>query len=346
MVAEILKDGRQYGSVILRTLAGAFIFMFRGVTPAYAYQSMIRLFCLTGGYSNDILSKIFARRPYQLTKPSGILGDMDDRRLAQVTDTLRDRGFYVFENRLAPDLIARLVEFALTQKCTIRPTDIDSKQGIGPRVTVYDRANPQGLIYDFDPEDLVNNPHIQALIADPSIFAVAQAYIGGSPVLDEINMWWSVAGNKQPDSAAAQLYHFDMDRLRWLKFFINLTDVTAENGPHCFIAGSQKSQGIPRQLLAKGYTRLSDEQVRKEFSADSFIEFLAPAGTILAEDTRGLHKGRPLIKGDRLMLEFEYSVSLFGATPLKESKFHRYHSKSIEDWVQNHRPVYQRWLAS
>ena len=74
-----------------------------------------------------------------------------------------------------------------------------SKRGIGPRVTVYDRANPQGLIYDFDPEDLVNNPHIQTLIADPSIFAVAQAYIGGSPMLDEVNMWWSVAGNKQPD---------------------------------------------------------------------------------------------------------------------------------------------------
>ena len=79
-------------------------------------------------------------------------------------------------------------------------------------------------------------------------------------------MWWSVAGNKQPDSAAAQLYHFDMDRIRWIKFFINLTDVTAENGPHCFIAGSQQTCGIPRHLLAKGYTRLSDEPVRRESS--------------------------------------------------------------------------------
>ena len=220
-----------------------------------------------------------------------------------------------------------------------------SKRGVAPRVTVYDRANPQGLVYDFNSEDLINNPHIQALIADPSIFAVAQAYIGGAPVLDEVNMWWSVAGNKQPDSAAAQLYHFDMDRIRWIKFFINLTDVTAENGPHCFIAGSQQTCGIPRHLLAKGYTRLSDEQVRREYPTDSFIEFAAPAGTILAEDTRGLHKGKPLIKGDRLMLEFEYSVSLFGASLLKESKFRKYHSKSVEHWVRNHKPAYRRWLT-
>lgn len=344
MVAQILKDGREYGSVMLRILAGSFVFMFRGVTPAYAYQSMIRLFCLTGGYSNDILAKIFARRPYQLSKASGVLGDLDEKKLAHVTETLRDRGFYVFENRLAPDLVARLVDFASTQKCTIRPSDAESKQGIGPRVTVYDRANPQGLVYDFDPEDLVNNPHIQALIADPSIFAVAQAYIGGAPVLDEVNMWWSVAGNKQPDSAAAQLYHFDMDRIRWIKFFINLTDVTAENGPHCFIAGSQRTQGIPGRLLSEGYVRLSDEQVRKEFSDDSFIEFTALAGTILAEDTRGLHKGRPLIKGDRLMLEFEFSVSLFGAALFKESKFHSYHSKAVEEWISNRRHTYQRWV--
>jgi ectoine hydroxylase-related dioxygenase (phytanoyl-CoA dioxygenase family) len=345
MVAQILKDGRQYGSVILRILAGSFVFMFRGVTPAYAYQSMIRLFCLTGGHSNDILARLFARKPDQLSKPSGVLGDMDEKKLAHVTETLRDRGYYVFENRLPPDLVARLVEFASTRKSTIRPTDADAKRGIGPRVAVYDRANPQGLVYDFDPKDLVNNPYVQALITDPSIFAVAQAYIGGSPVLDEVNMWWSVAGNRQPDTAAAQLYHIDMDRIRWLKFFINLTDVTEDNGPHCFIAGSQQTHGIPRQLLAEGYARLSDEQVRKEYPADSFIEFTAPAGTILAEDTRGLHKGKPLIKGDRLMLEFEFSVSLFGATPLKESKFQTYHSKSVEDWVQSHKLVYQRWLT-
>ena len=225
---------------------------------------MIRLFCLTGGNSNDILAKVFARRPYQLSNASGVLGDLDEKKLAHVTETLRDRGYYVFEQRLSPDFVARIVEFASTHKSTIRPSDADSKRGIGPRVTVYDRANPQGLIYDFDPEDLVNNPHIQTLIADPSIFAVAQAYIGGSPMLDEVNMWWSVAGNKQPDSAAAQLYHFDMDRIRWIKFFINLTDVSQRmvRTVYCRLsADARHSTAVACRGIRPAYRRAGAQRV-------------------------------------------------------------------------------------
>jgi hypothetical protein len=34
----------------------------------------------------------------------------------------------------------------------------------------------------------------------------------------------------------------------------------------------------------------------------------------LAEDTRGLHKGKHVVRGDRLMLQLQFSNSLFGAT--------------------------------
>ncbi len=33
---------------------------------------------------------------------------------------------------------------------------------------------------------------------------------------------------------------------------------------------------------------------------------------ILLEDTRGLHKGMPLVRDHRLMLQFEYAQSMFG----------------------------------
>lgn len=345
MIAQAVRTGRQFSAAALRILAGSIGYAIRGVTPAYAYQSMIRLFCLTGGRSNDLMARIVRRRPYHLPKKIGVLGEMSEEELARVNGRLRDRGYYVFEKRLPNDLIQRLVDFALTQKCAVRPTDADAKRGIGPRVTVYDRANPAGLIYDFDQEDIVNNPDVQSLMADPSIFAVAQVYVGGAPVLDEVNMWWSVAGGTKPDSAAAQLYHFDMDRIRWLKFFINLTEVTSDSGPHCFVAGSQRTGGIPRRLLQEGYVRLTDEEVRKDYPSDKFVEFTALAGTVLAEDTRGLHKGKPPTRGDRLMLEFEYSVSMFGATPLQKSKLRVFHSKSFESWVADYRSVFQRWLS-
>jgi hypothetical protein len=69
-----------------------------------------------------------------------------------------------------------------------------------------------------------------------------------------------------------------------------------------------------------------------------------PRGTILAEDTRGLHKGKPVAKGDRLVLEFEFSSSMFGATPLRASHLKVFHTQAFRDWVFAHRRMYDRWL--
>lgn len=38
----------------------------------------------------------------------------------------------------------------------------------------------------------------------------------------------------------------------------------------------------------------------------------ATKGSLLIEDTRGLHKGRHLIKNNRFLLQVQYSSSLFG----------------------------------
>jgi hypothetical protein len=49
------------------------------------------------------------------------------------------------------------------------------------------------------------------------------------------------------------------------------------------------------------------------FESDRFIEFSAPRGTIIAEDTRGLHKGKHVTRNDRLIFQLEFSNSLFGS---------------------------------
>jgi len=65
-------------------------------------------------------------------------------------------------------------------------------------------------------------------------------------------------------------------------------------------------------LRTKGYVRMTDQEVENCYSRDSFIEFTGGRGTIIAEDTRGLHKGQHVLQGDRLMLQLQYSNSLFG----------------------------------
>jgi hypothetical protein len=43
------------------------------------------------------------------------------------------------------------------------------------------------------------------------------------------------------------------------------------------------------------------------------VTFAAPRGTIIVEDTRGLHKGNPVSGNSRLILQLQFSNSLFGA---------------------------------
>jgi hypothetical protein len=126
-------------------------------------------------------------------------------------------------------------------------------------------------------------------------------------------MWWHVHFHDRPDSEAAQMYHFDLDRLKWLKIFIYLTDVGPNDGPHSFIEGTHVTKGIPSKFLQKGYVRLSDEEVESEFDKGREKIFVAPRGTIIIEDTRGLHKGSVASGNPRLMLQLQLSASLFGA---------------------------------
>ena len=103
-----------------------------------------------------------------------------------------------------------------------------------------------------------------------------------------------------------------MDRIKWLKIFIYLTDVGQENGPHSFVRGTHRTGAIPLDVLRRGYVRLSDEDVSALYSENDILSFTAPRGSIIVEDTRGFHKGVNVLGDSRLMLQLQFSNSLFG----------------------------------
>ena len=328
----------------LRVLAGLAAYRLSGRTPAFAYQALVRLFTLTRGRSNDLLAALIGRlrRPYHLDQPEGILNFRNDAERHAVADALRTRGYFLFPEQLPAELCDKLLQFALTHPCTARATDSGDAARAQPGV--YPRGDPQAIIYEFHPGDLINQPDVQRLMGDGSLLALAQDYLGAQPVLDTVNLWWSTAHSQQPDRNAAQLYHFDMDHVRWLKFFIYLTDMTSAGGPHCFVAGSHRSGGIPDSFLSQGYARLTDAEVAACYPAEDLIEFTGRRGTILAEDTRGLHKGKPVLQGDRLMFEFEFSNSLFGAALPGKGTITQFHNSAFRRFVAAHRRVFSRWM--
>ena len=296
-----------------KLIAGFAIYLRSKQTPAFAYQSMIALFCLTKGYSNDLLSQLIGlvKRPYHFKNASGALGPMgDNAHRGKIVTTLQARGYYIFEQRLSEKVCDRLLLYATSHECKLRPMDGDQTEN--PIEALYHRGKPRSVRYDFSTEDLLMDKDIQELLADMSFAALAQDYLGSRPVLDVLGMWWHTDFSDKPDMSAAQYFHFDMDRPKWLKIFIYLTDVGPANGPHTFGAGSHKTNGIPSALLQKGYARLTDKEVRAVYEEKDNVEFCAPRGTIIAEDTRGLHKGKHVENADRLILQLQYSNSLFG----------------------------------
>ena len=342
-----LRESISVVAASLRLAAGLVAYTISRRTPAFAYQSLIRLFSLTSGRSNDLLAKAIGlfRRPYPIESFDGVLGFRSRSELDRVVAQLAERGYCVFDRQLPAELCDRLYQFALTKRC--RPRAMDS-QTAGPDIepVTYPRLTPASIIYDFAPDDLINSEAVQELMADGSINAVAEAYLDAKPVLDTVNMWWTTAYSSQPDRAAAQLYHFDMDHVRWLKFFIYLTDMTPEAGPHCFVAGSHRSGTIPQRFLSQGYARLSDSDIAASFPARDVIEFTGQRGTIIVEDTRGLHKGKPPLHGDRLMFELEFSNSLFGAVLPGRGELTVLHRPEFALFVGKYRRIFSRWIGA
>ena len=74
-------------------------------------------------------------------------------------------------------------------------------------------------------------------------------------------MLWLCGGStdfsKTPDEQAAQFFHFDMDRPRWLKFF-SVRQMSLWKVVHTCLLKFAQNKGNPKSILKKGYVRLSE----------------------------------------------------------------------------------------
>lgn len=330
----------------LKSIFGFISYLKNQVTPEWAYQNFVQLFCMTNGRSNDRFSKVYSwfHPPYSMPFPiEGVLGKLNEDKLGKIAGRLKSDGFFIFENRLAENLIQNLLEFSLTHFACVDGMDEVPSGQLRNFKSLYQRGNPKGPRYSFSTNDLLDDEVIQFLMSDLTFVAVAQAYLNSRPTFDVLSLWWLTSYNSFPQKQAAQWYHFDLERIKWLKFFIFLTDVTPENGPHAFIKGTQRSGKIPKNLLLRGYSRLSDEEIRMTYEPEDIIEFACPRGTIIAEDTRGLHKGGSVLHGDRLVLQLQLGAGLFGtnyprakATDIKVSEL----KENILKYPDVYRPLY------
>jgi ectoine hydroxylase-related dioxygenase (phytanoyl-CoA dioxygenase family) len=274
----------------------------------HSSKFLITTFLVLGGKPGTLFSKLVGKKRSnfeELRSPSLILNDV-------IVDNkeLRANGYSLIENAISRKTSEELLLISQTTRGSNR--GMDSGQGYQADV-FFNRQNPSTVRFDVDPNELFKNHVVQELACDPRILRIAQDYLGTLPVLDFVAMWWHTK-SPSPDKEAAQYFHFDMERLRWIKFFFYLTDVNEESGPHIFVPKSHLDNGLPFSLRSKGYTRLDDSQVEKIFPRETWKVFTGPIGSMIVEDTRGLHKGKHVENGDRLVFQLQYTSSLFGKT--------------------------------
>lgn len=139
------------------------------------------------------------------------------------------------------------------------------------------------------------------LFFDENVLEVVSAYMGFTPLLVEAYIRRNFPARFQ---VMNHYWHRDLNHpTHLLKAFVFLSDCTLSTGPHHYIAGSIQDQ----QLTGKRY--YTDQEVLEAYPKSSNREIISvvPAGTIILEDTRGLHKAGTPEEGYR---DLAYSVFL------------------------------------
>ena len=269
------------------------------------YRAFRKMFVFTKGKSNDILSaeisKIIGK--YKGIPDSGILKNIDQNMINQ----FKKNGYFVFDACLDDKQVEAILDYARITPVSYLNTTNNFQQYSEKKV-IFNESEPIAPRYDFTNDEILKCSTLQELIFDFSLLKFAQEYLECKPILDLVAFWWSAPFNGVGKNGAAQMYHFDLDRIKFLKFFFYLTDVDTNTGPHCYVKGSHLD--LPQKIDRDG--RYEDIEIETIYGKENLIEITGKKGSIIAVDTRGFHKGKELLEGKRLLFQIQFSNSLFG----------------------------------
>jgi hypothetical protein len=306
---NILKIPPRFTGTVF-ALYGLYAYYTRGKVSRQAWYGLLNAHCRTNGRFTERLRPILhrLRPPRPPATVSGALGEFSVAEQKRIAQAIAKDGFYVFERLLAPEICNQIEQFAAAT-----PGQPDGRPSDPREFVRFDPNHPIARTYKIAKEDIVTNHGMQRLMADPVFLGIAETYLDMLPAIGGVDLWWSAAYGNGPGDDAAQSFHFDFDAPPvWLKLFVYLKDVGPENGPHVFVRGSHiANYPAAASLRARGYQRISDEEITAAFGSDTIAEIEGKRGTVFFADTRGFHKGRMLNAGSRLVGQLIYCHPAF-----------------------------------
>jgi len=183
----------------------------------------------------------------------------------------------------------------------------------------FDRSEAQSyeqVVRDFNPSTLTlymleRSEAFRQTWLDPYLLDIVTHYMGIVPKLSEAYVRRNFPA---PHRTMNHYWHRDLNTpLHLLKIFFFLSDCSADNGPHEFVRGSHQALDV---LNGKRY--FTDEEVDRAYppGSDAREVSLVKAGTVVIEDTRGLHRAQLPSAGYR---DLGYAVFV----PLRPFYHHR-----------------------
>ncbi len=291
---------------ILLTLLGILYYKFFKKNHNIFYQSMVRLFCITGGKSNKYINLLTSNKDKLNIEQNNIHND----KIENIVKKIHDNGYFVYDDFLSSDECDDILSFCINSELNIRPNDLKNWSDKIEK-TYFNQDNVKAVMYEMPKNKVLFKKNLSDIIFNSEILLICEKYFNGKPIFDHSSLSISTSYSDKPDKKAAQLFHFDLDRPKWLKFLIYVSDVDNHNGPHAFVEGTHKDKGINSYILANGYDRTPDEIVSKYYK-DKIKNFIKKKGTLIIEDTRGLHKGTVLKSGFRCLLNIQFNSSNYG----------------------------------
>lgn len=257
-----------------------------------------------GQITEQLSSLIESDKRYDLTGLSSLFSIKTWSQKDYILSELKTKGYSILPERLSDEQCNEIVQFALETPFTPREFQNNTFEN-----TILKEPYLSAR-YDFGSKNTLDQELFQQYIADPFFIQLATDYLGKPPVLDPVELWWSIPFGQKDDTFALK-YHFDMDSIKWFKVFINFEDIEITNGPHSYIKGSHLPGRQSKKIRSQFYSRIDDKDVYENYGKEEEVVFTVPKGSILIEDTKGMHKGYHVEKHRRLLLSFQYSNVVF-----------------------------------
>lgn len=144
---------------------------------------------------------------------------------------------------------------------------------------------------------------LMRLANDAQVLAAVGQRLGCQPTLASVESWWTFGeNNPQGQPGADDIFHRDVDDLRFVKLFVYLTDTRIDNGAHCYVLKSHHSELLTRR------GPITDAEVQQAFDGKDILTVTGPAGTAFLEETWGIHRPLMARSGRRLIFSAIYTV--------------------------------------